>query len=139
MTAHNAAARNIPPIHTDDDILERFSDLIGPASTEQVWFSFLDEDAVQLPVLLPIPDLPAHMPKMESDQFARAMTRIAINAGADSVIIVSERRGDSSLSSAERSKLGTLRSAMERHDVTTRAMLVSHDTGVRLIDAAELE
>jgi hypothetical protein len=123
----------LPPLSTDARIEERVSHLIGEAHTRQLWLLFVDGDDMQLPLLLPIGDLPP-MPVPEA-------TAVVVNnlgwlmreIGATRLILVWERRGDNTLAADDVAWVSALATACRGARVPLRAMFLAHCYGVRWI------
>ena len=125
------------PLITDQDIERRVADLIGRANSRQLWLLFLDEFDIQLPLLIPIEGLPS-VPT--DDQTAAVLERVREvmgEIGATAVITVIERYGASALTAQDAAWVRSLRQGCADRELTLRAQLLSHRTGVRWIDAAE--
>lgn len=120
------------PLTTDALIQERVSSLVGKACRRQFWLLFLDEDSVQLPLLIPIGDPPAH-PQPESDALLGMVENAAESVGATSVVVVIERYADESLTASDLAWAAWLDTAFHDHEIVLRGMLLSHRRGVRWI------
>lgn len=120
------------PLTTDALIEERVSSLVGKACRRQFWLLFLDEDSVQLPLLIPIGDPPAH-PQPESDALLGMVENAAESVGATSVVVVIERYADDTLTASDLAWAAWLDAAFHDHEIALRGMLLSHRRGVRWI------
>jgi hypothetical protein len=125
------------PLLTDPDIERRVADLIGRANSRQLWVLFLDEAQVQLPLLVPIEGLPTEPTTEQAIGVVYRVREVMGEIGATEVVLVLERYGPSALTAQDAAWVRTLRSACADAGVTLRAQLLSHRTGVRLIDAEE--
>ncbi|MDQ1580776.1 MAG: hypothetical protein QOD05_1551 [Microbacteriaceae bacterium] len=121
------------PLLTDADIEERFSGLIGRACRKQLWGSFLDDNQVQQKLLIPIDGLPDLPDEEGAHKLIRALSEILRMQGARSLILVWERPGGSALLRADLGWVRTLSAACERQSAQLRALLLSHDDGVRCL------
>ncbi|MBP2370574.1 hypothetical protein [Pseudonocardia parietis] len=88
----------LPALHTDADVHERVSMLVGTAVTDrQLWIMFLDGDGVQAPVLMPIAEMPAAPDPGIVDRLAEVLGSLhgdlATEQGPGSVVLTWERRG----------------------------------------------
>ena len=93
MTTTPAAS---PPLLTDDDVRERVESLVGPALVDRrLWLFLVDGDRRQVPVDIPIEDLPARPELVET--LARMLGQVAdagdTDAGPGSAVFVLERTG----------------------------------------------
>ncbi len=120
------------PLDTEVRIEERVRALIGRASRRQLWFLFLDGDQVQLPLLIPLDDLPARPDETVSD-LAQGMGEAMKAAGAESIIVVIERYASSALTPADTSWAKALHDAFDQDGIRLRGILLSHNRGVRWV------
>ncbi|MDM4762651.1 hypothetical protein QT381_06490 [Galbitalea sp. SE-J8] len=123
------------PLRTGENILDRVHDLIGPACRAQTWFLFVDDDDVQLPLLIPIDDVPEDA---AVDATGAAMASLCDAAGAAAMIVVIESPGTHELTDADRAWARVVRDAALAVDVELRALLLSHDHGVRALAPDDL-
>lgn len=119
------------PLHTGEQILARVRDLIGPASRSQTWLLFLDGDDVQLPVIVPIDAVPEEQPLVDSAR--ELLSALAAATDAAAVIVVIESPHSRELGGADRAWAIALREAASTEGVDVRALLLSHDDGVRAL------
>lgn len=113
-------------------IEERVRALIGRASRRQLWFLFLDENQVQLPLLIPLDDYPS-APDDSVHHLARAMGQAMDAAGADSLVVVMERYAASGLAPADVAWARAIHDAFDLEGVRLRGLLLSHNRGVRWV------
>jgi len=113
-------------------IEERVRALIGRASRRQLWFLFLDEHQVQLPLLIPLDDYPSS-PDGTVHDLARAMGQAMEAAEAASVVVVMERYAASALAPADVAWAKAIHDAFHLEGVPVRGMLLSHNRGVRWV------
>ena len=59
MKPPNFEETRLQPLTTDALVQERVADLIGRAIQHQLWFLFVDDEQVQLPLIIPVGELPA--------------------------------------------------------------------------------
>ncbi len=115
------------PIRTAGDVEERVRALVGAAITRKVWLLFLDEEDVQLPVIIPIEELPERAP--EEDALVPLLR--SLRESVHSVIVVFERPGGRVLSRSDRAWVRSLNAGVLRANVRSAGLVLSHDTGVR--------
>ena len=120
------------PLTTPVLIEERVRALIGRACRRQLWFLFLDDNLVQLPLLIPFDGLPSDPGEMVHD-LVRAMGRAMDAAGASSVIVVIERYASSGLTTSDLAWARGLHEAFEADERELRGILLSHNRGVRWV------
>jgi hypothetical protein len=126
---HEAATQ---PLTSPVLIEERVRALIGRACRRQLWFLFLDADQVQLPLMIPLDDLPS-APDDSVHDLARAMGQAMEAAGAESIIVVIERYASSALTSADVAWARGVHSAFDLERIPLRGVLLSHNRGVRWV------
>ena len=125
------------PLITDQDIERRVADLIGRANSRQLWLLFLDEFDIQLPLLIPIEGLPSVPTDEQTAAVLERVREVMGEIGATAVITVIERYGASALTAQDAAWVRSLRQGCADRELTLRAQLLSHRTGVRWIEAAE--
>jgi hypothetical protein len=121
------------PLVRDAEIEKRVADLIGRANSRQLWLLFLDEFAVQLPLLIPIESLPSEPTGGETEGVIHRMRELMGEIGASAVVTVLERYGAATLTAQDAAWARALQTACDEQGVALRAQLLSHRTGVRLI------
>ena len=122
----------LQPLTTDDLIEARVADLIGRANQRQLWFLFLDEAQVQLPLMIPIDGLPSRPDGTIANLVHLVAEAMAVEDAA-SVIAVIERYADASLTATDREWAKSLHEAFDQQQVPLRGILLSHRRGVRWI------
>jgi hypothetical protein len=132
MLSYDSAATQ--PLTTDALIHERATALVGRAVRRQLWLLFLDEHDLQLPVIMPIDDLPVSPP----DGAKLPIAAIAQEVGARSVVVVLERYGDDTLTENDKEWARHLRESCAATSVRLRAILLSHRRGVRWVAVDDL-
>jgi hypothetical protein len=120
------------PLTSQVLIEERVRALIGRACRHQMWFLFLDENQVQLPLMIPLDDLPS-APGDSVHDLARAMGQAMEAAGAGSIIVVIERYASSALTAADVAWARGIHRAFDLEKIELRGVLLSHNRGVRWI------
>ena len=130
MTIPDYDDTTIHPLSSDALIEQRVASLIGRACQRQLWFFFLDDDDLQLPVLIPISDPPAR-PDSTVDGLADLISSQLAELDGKSVVVILERYADSTITPGDRAWARALSDAFTERHVHLRAMLVSHRRGVR--------
>jgi hypothetical protein len=85
-----------PPLLTDADVLDRVTELVGPAAVRrQLWVLFLDGDRRQTPVMMPIEDLSDRLDELPplAPVLEGVLPMLATASGPGAVVLVLERRG----------------------------------------------
>ncbi|THG36134.1 hypothetical protein E6C70_00900 [Glaciibacter flavus] len=130
MTIEAEEAATIP-LHSDAEIEQRVLALIGSANRRQVWLMFLDEADVQLPVIIPMADYPSAPYGGAAELFAARIAEVVEATDAAGLIVVWERWGGAESTEADRVWARELASACAAVEVSVRAQLISHRSGVR--------
>ena len=117
------------PLATDVEIEQRVALLIGAAARRQFWFLFLDERMVQLPLVVPVHDVP-HRPYAAPAGLAATLASVLRAEGASAVVTVLERVGPDRPTAADREWAAAIHLACARERVPVRAVLISHPLGV---------
>ena len=127
------ADASLHPLTSDAEVEQRVAELIGGACRRQLWFMFLDERGVQLPLLVPVADHPRRPPKGRGAHLDAMVRHLVDTVDAASVIVVIERPGAPSLSRDDREWALALHEACGTAEVPLRALLLSHRAGVRWV------
>jgi hypothetical protein len=123
------------PLRAGDDIVARVRTLVCPARRAQTWFLFLDADDVQLPVLIPVDDVPADDAVGAARELLRAL-RTATDAAA--LVAVLERPAGPVIGDLDQRWARALRRAAAAEHIDLRALLLCHGDDVRALDPEEL-
>ena len=126
------------PLDTDALIEERVGDLIGRAAARQLWFLFLDELDLQLPLLIPIDGLPFRPDTAQTLEVLERVREVMGDIGASSIVVVFERYGPAALDDRDIEWAKSISTACAECGVELRAELLSHRSGVRWIAADDL-
>ncbi|WP_346232301.1 hypothetical protein [Parafrigoribacterium mesophilum] len=132
MKPPNYEETRLQPLATDALVQERVADLIGRAIQHQLWFLFVDDQQVQLPLVIPMGELPNRPDAFLGTVAANLREAMGVE-GASAVIVVLERYADAGLTSADREWALAIHTELEQAGVTMRAILLSHRHGVRWI------
>jgi hypothetical protein len=105
------------PLFTEADMKRRIEELIAPAiHNGQLWILFLDARRRQLPLMVPIEDMPA-VPT--PDDVASLVNVLGeLRSEYDSVILVMERLGTDAVATVDRRWAAALRTAAADQAVT---------------------
>jgi hypothetical protein len=124
------------PLTYDRAVRDFVEQLVGEAIRPQCWVFLLGADGTPLPVALPIDDLPVSADPTEAARFSGALDSIADGTGAAAVLLALERPGPDDLTPTEAAWARNLRQAFEGRRTHLRALVLVHDRGMRLLDAA---
>jgi hypothetical protein len=123
-------------VRSASDALELAAGVVGSAIREQLWALFLSDDDRPARLAVPIDGLPP-MPEHELlESTASTIGELLRMLGGGSVVLVRERPGPVGISAADAAWEEALRSACARAEVPVRALLLSHDAGVRTLPAS---
>lgn len=120
------------PLTSQVLVEDRVRALIGRACRHQLWFLFLDDNQVQLPLMIPLDDLPS-APDDSVHDLARAMGQAMEAAGAESIIVVIERYASAVLTAADIAWAKSIHDAFDLESLHLRGVLLSHNRGVRWV------
>jgi len=117
------------PLDNDSDLVDRLSAMLDGAMRRQVWLMFLDENAHQLPVVLPS-EVPARPGRNDATALARVFRDLGAELEADAVVATYERRGRAGITDADRIWLRCLRDACLASGLNFRGPFLCHNDGV---------
>ncbi|HEY8914232.1 hypothetical protein [Lacisediminihabitans sp.] len=120
----------LQPLTTDALVEQRVSALVGRACRRQLWFLFLDEHQVQLPLIIPVGDPPTR-PDASVRNLAEGISIAMESAAAASVIVVIERFADQAVTPADTEWARTIDEEFREKGLRVRGFLLSHRRGVR--------
>lgn len=130
------------PLVSRVDLDRRVRQLIPCAVQRQLWLLMLDDDDVQMPVMIPIGDLPLTLDatSAESDGIVDLLGSLHHDFGAASFVFVLERTGSRSLDDDDDSRwLAHLLTLGSTKGLRVRAVYLCHDEGVSGYDSADLD
>jgi hypothetical protein len=126
---------DLPPLRTDEEVFDRVRELVGAACTHQLWIMFVDGDGRQLPVIVPIADVPRHPDHRGFAGLARVLRglrgELVTDRGPGAVIVTRERTGDDAVLAADREWAAALAEVCRTAGVALRATFLSTPGGVR--------
>lgn len=125
---------NHSPLTTESQLLERASDLVGPALRRQLWLMFLDRNDVQTPLLMPA-DVPARPGPRDSGPFSTFIAEVVKAVECSAIVVVFERPGGIELTDDDFAWFELLGVSTGLAGVELRATLLSHSSGIELITA----
>jgi hypothetical protein len=127
----------LPPLDTDADVLDRVDQLIGQDARRDrsLWVFFLTADAVQLPVVVPIDDVPAYPAPGAAGPICEVTARVLDDAApGGSVVITLVRDNGPDVTESDQQWLTALRAAAARTGVHLRMFCVATTDGVRRLE-----
>ncbi|TFC87844.1 hypothetical protein [Cryobacterium sp. TMT3-29-2] len=106
------------------------ADLIGYAISRQLWFILLDARGRQIPLLIPVDDIPLRPEPGGAAVFAAAVNRLlSVHGPGGSVILTLERPGTQGLTAPDQAWARELSASFGKL-VRITGMFVAHDEGV---------
>jgi len=136
MTAeHQMPSPDEPgPVHTDDELLERWKLIMGPWGFDQrsLWLIWFDRAGLQLPMVTPIDDLPAAPPPDLARRVPEFVRELFDQLGAAWMSMAWARPGPGLISPDDRAWAQALDVAtMAAHGVTSRPLFLATESRVR--------
>jgi len=126
MLSFDHASRQ--PLTSDALIQQRAAQLVGRAVQRQLWLMFLDDHDYQLPLLVPLEDMPENPPDWQLP-----LGDFADEVGASAMFVVLERYGSEALTPADVAWARHIRECCVAASVDLRGILLSHRRGVRWV------
>ncbi len=122
------------PLETDTDVLDRVDQLIGHDARRDrsLWLLFLAADAVQLPVVVPIDDVPAIPESGAAESICDVIARVLNDSvPGGSVVITLVRDNGRGVTDSDEQWLTALQAAAARTGVRLRMCCLATTDGVR--------
>ena len=130
-----ASPVDLPPLTTDEEVLDRVRTVVGAACTQQLWIMFVDGDGRQSPVVVPIAELPQRPEARGLAGLARVLrglrAELVTDRGPGAVIFTRERTGADTVLDADREWAAALAEVCRTAGVALRATVLSTPGGVR--------
>jgi hypothetical protein len=127
----------LAPLDTDTDVLDRVDQLIsgGARRDRALWLLFLATDKVQLPVVVPIDDVPANPPPGAAASICDMSARVLNDAApGGSVVIALARDAGRGVTDSDMQWIMALRAAAASSGVHLRMICVATTDGVRRLE-----
>ncbi|MEO7017488.1 MAG: hypothetical protein ABI130_02790 [Leifsonia sp.] len=119
-------------VDSDPEVLDLVSQVVGSACREKLWGLFLGPDLKPARLIIPIEDLPPRPDRQLVESSAHALAEILRMLGGGSVILVRERPGPPGIEPIDAEWAHAFRSAFAIKHAPLRAIVLSHDSGVRM-------
>ena len=133
MTIPNNKIHDLPAVTTDAMLQDRVTELLTKANQRQFWMMFLDDEAKQIPALIPVDNIPI-VPGPEGRRNLPEMLSSAMEATqAASLVLVLERYASSALTPADCEWALSLHNACDQEGIPLRGILLAHRSGIRWI------
>lgn len=121
------------PLYSDDDILARVGELIGPEDRhrQSLWLFFFDREMRQMPVVAPIDDVPDWPDQQLVGNTCWIITQVlADTEPGGSAVIALTRPGPAKFGAIERHWYRALVDQGRRHDTPLRMLCLATSDGV---------
>jgi hypothetical protein len=122
------------PLSTDQDVIRRIELLLDQQSRRQrsLWLMFLADGGVQLPVVVPIDDVPERPDAHMVGNLCHVIAHVLGDAAPDgSAVITLTRPGDETLDDSDRYWFRTLRAAALERGAAIRMICLATQASVR--------
>jgi hypothetical protein len=129
---------SLDPVHTDSDVLLRIQQLIEPAVRKRhsLWLFFLDRNQQQLPVVVPIDDVPDDPdPELVGNLCWIIAEVLGDHEPEGSVVFALTRPGTASPDGFDRIWHDRLRDAAAVHNARIRMTCLATPEGVLALDS----
>ena len=129
----------LAPLNTDTDVLDRVDHLVSHDARRgrSLWLMFLAADGVQLPVVVPIDDVPAHPEPGAAGQICDVIARVLNDAVPDgSVVITLARDNGMGVTDSDQQWFTALQAAAAQTGVSIRMVCLATTDGVGRLDPA---
>jgi hypothetical protein len=122
------------PLVTDADVLRRVDRLLDGDSRRErgVWLMFLSGDGTQLPVVVPIDDVPERPDPQLVGNLCHMIADVLADAAPDgSAVVTLTRPGSEAVDDTDRYWFRTLHGAAREQGVTVRMLCLATRDGIR--------
>lgn len=127
------------PLDTTSALLDRFEEFLHRALRRQLWICFLDDDLVQLPLVVPVEDVPVRPRAEPLAGLLDAFEEVGRHVGASRLVVVLERPGPGAARTSDAAWTEAVTSGLEGRSLSLHALLVCSDDGVELLLSPGLE
>jgi hypothetical protein len=128
----------LAPLSTDAEVLDRVDQVIGNDARRDrtLWLLFLAADAVQLPVVVPIDDVPASPGPDAARCICDMIAQVLHDAAPGGSVVITLVRGNGlSVTDPDRQWLMALRASAARTGVHLRMLCLATRDGARRLDS----
>lgn len=122
------------PLSTDQDIIRRVDHLLDQDSRRHrsLWLLFLSGEGVQLPVVVPIDDVPARPDSLLARNLCGVIADVLGDvAAAGSAVVTLTRPGDETVDASDREWFHTLHMAARERGAAVRLICLATQAGTR--------
>ena len=121
------------PLRTDQDIIRRVDQLLDQDSRQHrsLWLLFLSSDGVQVPVLVPIDDVPARPDWLLAGNLCEVIAEVLGDAAAESAVVALTRPGEETVDDSDREWSHALHAGARERGAAVRLICLATETGTR--------
>jgi hypothetical protein len=126
------------PLNTDAEVLDRVDQLISNDARRDrsLWLLFLAADAVQIPVVVPIDDMPASPGPETAGSICHMIAHVLHDAAPGGSVVITLVRGNGlTVTDPDQQWLMALRAAAARTGVHLRMLCLATRDGARRLDS----
>ena len=126
------------PLSTDAEVFDRVDQLVGEDARRDrsLWLLFLTADAVQLPVVVPIDDVPASPDPGTAETICDMAGHVLHDAAPGGSVVITLVRGNGlSATGPDHQWLMALKSAAARSNLHLRMLCLATRDGTRRLDS----
>lgn len=127
----------LDPINTDAEVLVRVDQLIETDARRDrsLWLLFLTADGLQLPVVVPIDDIPLSPDPDSADNICHVIAHVLSDAApGGSAVITLVRESGLGVTDPDEEWLMALKTAAEKADLHLRMLCLATREGTRCLD-----
>lgn len=125
------------PLTTDADVLDRVGSCIDQQSRARrsLWLMFLDSDGIQLPVLVPVDDMPEHPAPADARALCHVIAHVLLDAApGGSAVISLTRPGTGVVRGSDQQWNNALHKAAASEGAMIRMVCLATKDGVSRLD-----
>ncbi len=122
------------PLNTDQDVLHRVNYLVDQDSRRRrsLWLMFLSAEHVQLPVIVPVDDVPEYPDPGFAGNLCAVIANVLSGAApGGSAVMTLARPGDEAVAGTDRDWSRALIGAAATHGITIRMLCLATESGVQ--------
>lgn len=121
------------PVHTDDELLERWRLLLAGETYDDrtLWVTWYDERGVQLPVVVPVDELPRSPDASFLDNLAYVLEGVLREVDGGWVSLALARPGSGLITTDDRAWADEIRATLARHVLVGRPLFLATSSRIR--------
>lgn len=128
------------PVHSEEDLLDRWRLLLHdePFDTRTLWVTWYDEQNLQLPVIVPVDDLPLSPDSTFLENLAHIAGGLLRESDGGWVSCALARPGSGLITTADRRWADESHATLRRHGVSNRPLFLATSGRIRQLVLDEL-